>query len=58
MSVLASGTPWGIRADASITSFNGDVTEIDETKKRVKVNVRIFGRETPLELSFLQIDKV
>jgi transcription termination/antitermination protein NusG len=44
--------------DGPFTSFNGDITDIDEIKKKVKINVRIFGRETPLELSFLQIDKV
>lgn len=44
--------------DGPFTSFNGDITGIDEGKKRAKVNVRIFGRETPLELDFLQIDKI
>jgi len=39
-------------------SFNGNITEIDNNKKRVKVNVKIFGRNTPVELEFHQIMKI
>jgi len=39
-------------------SFNGYITEIDNNKKRAKVNVKIFGRNTPVELEFHQITKI
>jgi len=39
-------------------SFNGLITEIDTDKQKAKVNVKIFGRETPLELGFVQIGKI
>lgn len=44
--------------DGPFASFYGVITNLDEEKKKVKLNVKIFGRETPLEMSFLQIDKV
>ncbi|MCB1712672.1 MAG: transcription termination/antitermination factor NusG, partial [Candidatus Riesia sp.] len=44
--------------DGPFTSFNAVVQEINNDKKIVKANVKIFGRETPIELSFLQIDRV
>lgn len=44
--------------DGPFKSFHGEIVDIDNEKKKVKLNVKIFGRETPLELSFLQIDKV
>lgn len=44
--------------DGPFTDFLGTVNEIDEEKGRVKVLVSIFGRETPVELDFLQIAKV
>jgi len=40
------------------TSFNGTITYIDNIKKRVKVDVKIFGRNTPVELEFHQISKI
>jgi len=43
--------------DGPFDNFNGTITEIFEEKKRVKLNVKIFGRSTPLELSFEQILK-
>jgi len=44
--------------DGPFTDFLGAVDEIDETKGKVKVLVSIFGRETPVELDFLQVTKL
>ena len=43
--------------DGPFAEFLGSISEIDEEKGRVKVLVSIFGRETPVELDFLQIAK-
>ncbi|OGM26395.1 transcription termination/antitermination factor NusG [Candidatus Woesebacteria bacterium RIFCSPHIGHO2_02_FULL_38_9] len=44
--------------DGPFANFLGTINEIDEEKGKVKVLVSIFGRETPVELDFLQIAKV
>ena len=44
--------------DGPFNGFNGVIEKIHEDKKKLEVKVRIFGRETPLELSYMQVEKL
>ena len=44
--------------DGPFKGYEGKVSEIDEAKGKIKVLISIFGRETPVELDFLQAKKI
>jgi transcriptional antiterminator NusG len=43
--------------DGPFNDFVGDIKEINEEKKKLKVIVKIFGRGTEVELNFMQVEK-
>jgi transcriptional antiterminator NusG len=44
--------------DGPFNGFNGTIEKVNEEKRKLEVMVKIFGRKTPLELSFTQVEKV
>lgn len=44
--------------DGPFKNFEGKISEVDEEKGKIKVLISVFGRETPVELDFLQVKKI
>lgn len=54
---VSKGSPVRI-TDGPFKNLEGKITNIDEAKGKIKVSISMFGRETPVELDFLQIKKI
>ena len=44
--------------DGPFNGFDGTVEKVNDEKRKLEVMVKIFGRKTPLELSFMQVEKI
>ena len=44
--------------DGPFNGFDGTVEKINEEKRKLEVMVKIFGRKTPLELNYMQVEKI
>ena len=44
--------------DGPFNGFTGSIEHVNEEKRKLQVMVKIFGRKTPLELSYMQVEKI